>query len=122
MRITRGTDVERDTSPDENFSGPAERRAFGRAESLPAPLSTFVVTFQDGSRTRWHRHAEGQLLYILEGSGLVASRGESPVAVGPGDVVEAAPGEEHWHGAVAGGELSHVALSFGETEWGEPST
>ncbi|HET7026978.1 MAG TPA: cupin domain-containing protein [Candidatus Limnocylindrales bacterium] len=122
MRITRGADVERDTSPDPNFSGPAERRAFGPAKSLPAPLSTFVVTFRNGSRTRWHRHAEGQLLYILDGSGLVASRGESPVPVGPGDVVETAPGEEHWHGAVSGGELSHVALSFGETEWGESST
>jgi quercetin dioxygenase-like cupin family protein len=122
MRITRGTDVDRDTSPDPNFSGPAERRAYGRAASLPAPLATYVVTFRDGTRTRWHRHAEGQLLYILDGRGLVASRGQDPLEVGPGDVVETAPGEEHWHGAAAGGELSHVALSFGETEWGEPST
>jgi quercetin dioxygenase-like cupin family protein len=120
MQLTRGRDVDVLTDPDPNFMGRAERRAIGRSAELPAGPNTWVVTFRDGARTRWHSHAEGQLLYVLDGRGRVATH-ETEVAVGPGDVVVAAPGEEHWHGADDGTDLTHVALSFGETTWGAES-
>jgi quercetin dioxygenase-like cupin family protein len=120
MQVTHRQNVAVDTSGDPNFMGAAARRAFPRAGDLPGAPAPFVVTFRDGARTRWHSHAGGQLLYVLEGTGRVATH-DDEAAVGPGDVVVAAPGEEHWHGADDGGDMTHVALSFGETTWGAAS-
>ena len=39
-------------------------------------------------------------------------------SVTSGDVVWAAPGEEHWHGACGDSLLTHMAVSHGTTEWG----
>ena len=117
MRITRRDDVPLDTSPDPNFRGSAERRPFGPTHALPGRPSAFLVTFRNGARTRWHSHASGQLLYVVEGTGLVATRNGGIERMDVGDVVEAAPDEEHWHGAGPDADLTHLALSFGETTW-----
>jgi quercetin dioxygenase-like cupin family protein len=120
MQVTRGQDVAVLTDADPNFMGRAERRPFGRAEAVSGDPSTFLVTFRDGARTRWHSHEGGQLIYVLDGRGRVATHDDEAV-VGPGDLVAAAPGEEHWHGAADGADMSHLAISFGEASWGEPS-
>lgn len=120
MQVTRGREVGALTDPDPNFMGRAERRPIGPAAELPGRPNAWIVTFRDGARTRWHSHADGQLLYVLDGHGRVATHHDE-VAVGPGDVVAAAPGEEHWHGADDRADLTHVALSFGETTWGAES-
>ena len=75
------------------------------------------VVFTPGARTYWHRHPGGQLLIVTTGRGLVASRGGEVHLVGPGDVIWADPGEEHWHGAVGDSVLVHTAVSHGPTEW-----
>ncbi|HEY3522605.1 MAG TPA: cupin domain-containing protein [Candidatus Limnocylindrales bacterium] len=120
MQVTHGSNVDVVTDADPNFMGRAERRGFGPAEPLPARPSPYVVTFRDGARTRWHSHAQGQLLYVLEGEGRVATRG-AEAEIGPGDLVAASPGEEHWHGAADDTDMTHLALSFGETTWGDAS-
>ncbi len=122
MRISRGSDATLRTDDDPNFTGRADRLALGPADAIAGAPSGFVVTFHDGARTNWHRHAGGQLLYVLDGAGLVATRGQDPQEIGPGDFVAAAPGEEHWHGAAPGGTLAHLAIAFGSTDWGEAST
>jgi quercetin dioxygenase-like cupin family protein len=38
----------------------------------PSRLRVGVVRFAPGAHTAWHRHANGQTLYILEGRGLVS--------------------------------------------------
>ena len=118
MRITRGADLANSPMEDDHFSGPARRRDYGRIEEWP--LSPLVVSFDADARTSWHRHSGGQVLYVLDGQGRVGARGEGAADIGPGDFVYAPPGEEHWHGAAEGSSVSHVALSFGETEWLEP--
>ena len=39
-----------------------------------------------------------------------------------GDVAHIPPGTEHWHGAHPEEEhaMRHLAITFGETTWGEP--
>lgn len=99
--------------------GPVTLRELHRtAEAHPVQVA--VVRFEHGARNHWHRHAGGQLLYFIEGEGVVQSRGEAPLHVEPGDSVSAAAGEEHWHGAAPGRSMAHIAVNVGETTWLEP--
>ncbi len=118
MRIARASEVASTPMEAEHFSGPARRQDFGRLEQ--PPLSPLVVSFESGARTSWHRHGDGQILFVLEGRGRVGARGEAASEIGPGDFVHAPAGEEHWHGAAEGADMRHIALSFGDTEWLEP--
>ena len=115
MKVTRGAETPAEPLTEGQFSGPVTRQALG---SLPSPeAAALVVHFPEGARTGWHRHRGGQVLYVLEGNGRASTRNGETVTLAHGDLVYAPPGEEHWHGAVEGGEMRQLALSFGETEW-----
>lgn len=115
MRVSRSSAIPSESMEMENFDGSARRRDLGATD---APnCRTLVVSFEPGARTHWHAHSDGQLIYGLEGSGRVGVRGGETVEIGPGDLVHAPPGEEHWHGASPEAALTHLALSFGETIW-----
>ena len=95
--------------PESSFTGtvfvdgirnPDDRSAVGCAH----------VRFTPGARTAWHTHPKGQTLYVTDGIGYVASRGERAREIRPGDVVYIEPGEEHWHGATADRFMAHVAI------------
>ena len=115
MRLARSTDVEEEPLVDGVFSGAVTRRFLGRIDVPDAAV--LVVTFRDGARTGWHRHGEGQVLYVLDGTGRCGTREGDAASLAPGDLVSAPPGEWHWHGAAEGASLTHLALSFGETDW-----
>ena len=120
MQLSRSKTTPSEPMESTHFTGTAHRRDLG---SVPTPAArTLVVTFEPGARTHWHAHSQGQLLYGVEGSGRVGTRNGGSVEIGPGDLVYAPPGEEHWHGASADGSLTHVAFSFGETTWGAEVT
>lgn len=81
---------------------------FGAKE--PARTGGAGVTFEPGARTAWHTHPLGQTLIITAGCGWV-QRWDGPIeVVRPGDVVQFAPGEKHWHGAAATTAMSHIAI------------
>ena len=81
---------------------------FGAAE--PGRVGGASVTFEPGARTAWHTHPLGQTLVITAGSGQV-QRWDGPIeVVHPGDVVQIAPGEKHWHGAAPTTSMSHIAI------------
>jgi quercetin dioxygenase-like cupin family protein len=99
----------------DHFSGEVRRRDLA---AVDAPSGTaLLVTFEPGARTHWHSHPNGQFLYAVEGEGRVVARDGEVARLRAGDLVYAPPGEEHWHGATESERLSHLALSFGETEW-----
>jgi quercetin dioxygenase-like cupin family protein len=118
MRIARSAEAELEPMATDTFAGMVRRRDLGR---IGAPDgAALAVSFDAGARTDWHRHAGGQVLYVVDGAGRVGTRDGQIAEVGPGDLVEAPPDEEHWHGASADAALTHLALSFGETTWLEP--
>ena len=83
----------------------------------------YRVEFGPGSRTHWHTHEGVQLLLVEKGRGWVQKQGETPVKIGPGDVVCVAPGEKHWHGASREEGMTHWAVNSGiRTEWLEEVT
>src|SRR6266536_2503482 len=73
-------------------------------------LRLIEVHFIDGARNRMHTHTTDQILVITEGAAIVATRSEEH-ELGPGDVAFIPAGEEHWHGAKAGGDMTHLAIN-----------
>ncbi|MEV8313327.1 cupin domain-containing protein [Streptomyces sp. NPDC059900] len=93
----------------------------------PARLAAALVRFTPGARTNWHSHANGQTLYITDGTGLVGTREGHVIRVGAGQTVKCPPGEEHWHGATDTTLMAHIAMVVGDAEgdgttWLEPVT
>jgi quercetin dioxygenase-like cupin family protein len=99
------------------FNGDVWLESIGQAQG-PSPMSVAAVHFSPGARTAWHNHSIGQTLYVLNGEGLVQSRGEAPRSIRPGDVVVVAGREWHWHGAAPDSMMTHLAMSEGEATWG----
>jgi quercetin dioxygenase-like cupin family protein len=76
----------------------------------PGRVAATSVTFEPGARTAWHTHPLGQTLIITAGCGWV-QRWDGPIEeVRPGDVVQFAAGEKHWHGATPTTAMSHIAI------------
>lgn len=73
-------------------------------------LSASSVRFTPGARTAWHTHPNGQTIFVTEGVGVAQRRGGPAEVIRPGDRVFFAPGEEHWHGAIASRFMTHVAM------------
>ncbi len=76
----------------------------------PARAAGASVTFEPGARTAWHTHPLGQTLLIIAGCGRVQRWGGPVEEVHPGDVIQFAPGEKHWHGAAPTTAMSHIAI------------
>ncbi len=79
-----------------------------------------AVHFTPCARTGWHHHTIGQILYVTEGEGRFQSRGKPIIAIRPGDVIRIDGHEEHWHGAAPEHFMTHIAITEGETVWGDP--
>jgi len=95
--------------PADWFTGPVRIDAPFDA-SAPARAAGGAVTFEPGARTAWHTHPLGQTLIVLFGRGLVQREGGPIEEIHPGDVVQFAPGEKHWHGAGPENAIQHIAV------------
>jgi quercetin dioxygenase-like cupin family protein len=112
-------------APAETFTGDAWFDIIARGEA-PSRLRVYVVRFAPGARNAWHAHAGGQILHVVEGRGLVQSRGGRVVEIHPGDTISTPPGEWHWHGATPDHFMTHLAMweapadgqDGPETRWG----
>jgi quercetin dioxygenase-like cupin family protein len=84
------------------------------------------VTFEPGARSHWHSHPAGQILLVTEGLGYYQEKGQPVRLLRQGEVVQAQPGVEHWHGASPKQSLTHIALNVntekGIVNWGRAVT
>jgi quercetin dioxygenase-like cupin family protein len=69
------------------------------------------VVFEPGARNNWHTHASGQILIATAGTGYYQEKGKPIQLLQKGDVVKIAPNIEHWHGASADSEFTHIAIN-----------
>ena len=76
----------------------------------PARASGASVMFEPGARTAWHTHPLGQTLIVTAGAGRVQREGGPIEEIRPGDVVQFAPNEKHWHGAAPTTAMTHIAI------------
>jgi len=72
-------------------------------------IQMVMVKFAPGSRNRFHTHSSGQILYVTEGKGIVATKDQEHI-VTPGMVIFVPPGEEHWHGATKDSSFAHLSI------------
>jgi quercetin dioxygenase-like cupin family protein len=102
------------------FTGEVERRSLPSPDGGAGGLGFSWVRFVDGARTNWHSHDGGQILHVLEGQGRVTTEGLGTLTLESGDVVRTPPGVRHWHGALPGHTMTHLAVSAGTTRFEEP--
>lgn len=72
---------------------------------------SYNVTFAPGSRTYWHSHPDGQILFCTLGEGCCQEKGKPIQRLKAGDVVEIKPNVVHWHGAAPDKEFVHLGIS-----------
>ena len=72
------------------------------------------VSFEPGARTKFHAHTSDQVLYVTEGSGIVADE-SGEVEINPGDAAYIPAGERHWHGAGPDSALTHISLQSADS-------
>lgn len=105
-----------------NFIGTAWLYPLSHEKELNVPM--FNVTFEPGCRNNWHRHSGGQILIATAGVGYYQEKGKAARRLFPGDIVEIAPGVEHWHGAAPDSWFAHIAIECNpennEVTWLEP--
>lgn len=109
MEIKRSGSQPSGKGPAEWFTGAVRVDPLFQA-SEPARVSGASVTFEPGARTAWHSHPLGQTLIVLAGCGRVQRWGGPIKEIQPGDVVQFAPGEKHWHGASPTTAVTHIAI------------
>ena len=90
-------------------------------------IGAAVVHFTPGARTAWHRHPNGQTIWVTEGIGLCQRRGGPIEVIRPGDRVFFEPGEDHWHGASPTRLMTHGAMQQADEQgttvtWGDHVT
>ena len=125
MQITRNS-LETTPGPNDWFAGAVYIDAVA-TPSGGSRVQASSVHFTPGARTAWHKHPNGQTIYVLEGVGLAQRRGGPVEVIRPGDRIFFEPGEEHWHGAAPNRFMTHLALLEVDEEgnaatWGEHVT
>jgi quercetin dioxygenase-like cupin family protein len=76
----------------------------------PGRTAGASVTFEPNARTAWHTHPAGQTLVVVAGCGRAQREGGPIMEICPGDVVQFAAGEKHWHGASPTTAMTHIAI------------
>lgn len=83
--------------------------------------SITVATFAPAAKLDWHLHPKGQQLIILDGEGTYQERGKEIQILQKGEIVQCAPGVEHWHASTPGTGVTYLAITGdAPTQWLEP--
>ena len=109
MEIYKAVERKPKLAPSNWFTGQVWQELIFEAPT-PARVHALKVTFESGARTAWHTHPLGQTLYVISGTGLIASRKQSVQIIQSGDTVWIPPDEEHWHGASPKTAMVHIAI------------
>jgi quercetin dioxygenase-like cupin family protein len=121
MKQFQGEAVRFEPADPKNFVGSARVKKFPLVEDGKQAVTVYLVEFEAGARTNWHRHSAPQLLLVKDGSGLVQKWGEPVRIIAAGDAICIEPNEKHWHGAAAETTMAHFAVNLTlTTEWLEP--
>ena len=104
---------------DDRFHGTAWLQSLVVSDSTNH-IAVGSVTFEQGARTKWHLHPDGQIIIALSGIGFYQEKGNPKRMLKKGDVVTCPPNVPHWHGASADTAFIQIAITSrlkGPTEW-----
>jgi quercetin dioxygenase-like cupin family protein len=121
MKPFHGAQIPFEPVDPKNFVGSARVKRLPMVDEGDQSVIVYLVDFEAGGRTNWHRHSAPQLLLVQEGRGLVQKWGEPVREILAGDAICIEPGEKHWHGATPSTRMAHFAVNLTlTTEWLEP--
>ncbi len=119
MKVIKISEVPETRGVWEGFIGDVKVRPLVNPAAGATKLSMAVVKFPPGARTKFHTHTHEQVLYVVEGKGILATEKEEHM-VEPGTLVFVPVGENHWHGATKDSSFTHISItSPGETKVNE---
>ena len=111
MEVIRNGDVERqDATKAPIFFGGEVFRQPLVAGGVSKHFNFSIVGFAAGARNKFHTHTRDQILFVTEGTGVVATE-EQEVVVHVGDTILIRGGEKHWDGATADSDFAHISLT-----------
>ena len=104
---TTGIELERTESPIFINGEVCRRQMIGpeTGENMRAAL----VRFAPGARSVWDVHEFDQMVFVVEGRGIMATE-QAEYEVTPGALVYIPAGERHWHGGTATTSMSHLTV------------
>jgi quercetin dioxygenase-like cupin family protein len=109
MRVIDSGKVELETTDSPIFiDGEVRRRQLVGPET-GENIRAALVRFAPGARSVWDVHDFDQLLYIVEGRGIMATEEAEHIVV-PGIVVYIPARERHWHGGTATTSMAHLTI------------
>ena len=111
----RKVERERRAAPAEWFHGRVEMEPIH--EGAQSGVRQGRVHFHDGAHTNWHLHVGDQVLYFVAGHGMAQDSTGTKLDCLPGDIVQVPAGTRHIHGAAAGENATHIAITTGESIW-----
>jgi quercetin dioxygenase-like cupin family protein len=121
MKLLEGDNIPFEPADPKNFVGSARVKKLPMVDDGHQSVIVYLVEFEPGGRTNWHRHSAPQLLLVKDGRGLVQKWGEPVRAMAAGDAICIEPNEKHWHGAAPETRMAHFAVNLSlTTEWLEP--
>ncbi len=103
-------------SEDGNMCGQVLMEVVSGLPSSPYTRFSYV-RFENGARTKWHKHDGVQILLVTESIGFVEQKGYPSFDINPGDRIYIPENVWHRHGAKVGQTMVHLAITNGETEW-----
>ena len=92
------------------FTGGAVTRQTLLTPEMSQDFNLGIVNFSAGARNKMHTHTSDQVLFVTEGTGIIATETHQEV-ITVGDVAHIPAEEKHWHGATAHSAFSHIALT-----------
>ncbi len=107
MKVVRLSDIEAQESTNKIFRGKVSIQ--GIIGESKDELRVAVVNFSPGAVNVFHTHTFDQILYVTEGTGIVAT-GNEEITVTLGTIIFIPAGERHWHGATKDTSFSHIAI------------
>ncbi len=111
MKITNIKDImAEEVKGNPLFLGGKVNTQFVLGEEFKAgKIQIMNVKFAPGARNKFHTHSVEQILYVIEGKGIVATRDQEHI-VTPGATIFIPAGEEHWHGATKDSSFAHLSI------------
>lgn len=78
-------------------------------------LNIDYVHFPKNVRNKFHKHSNDQVLIVLKGRGIVATK-EQKFKAKEGDIIWTPANETHCHGAEPGSAFSHISVTKAHTK------
>src|SRR6266853_3972125 len=109
MQIIKPAAVPAQPATSPLFTGEVSRQPILTPE-MNQHFNLGIVNFPAGVRNKMHTHSSDQVLFVTEGTGIIATE-TTQQEITVGDVVHIPAEEKHWHGATAHSHFSHIALT-----------